>query len=409
MKKIILFNITICCVIFLVLPSQAQDLDMLIDIALSNNPEIKQFELKYNRISEKQFEAATYPNTEIGFGVFTSTPETRTGAQKFKISVNQKIPFFGTLTARSSYANSLADAQYQEVVIIKRKLIVNVSSAYYNLYGIDAKLKIAAKNKELLRSYEKLALKAVEVGKASAVDVLKLQIRKNEIEQLEEILKQQFQSEQSVINAFLNRPSNQSITISGELVIPHEIDDFQDGMLQLHPELVRYEKLFASVTSSELLNQKERQPLLGFGVDYINVEQRPDMTFEDNGKDILMPKISLSIPVFNKKYKSLSVQNDLRQNEILSEKQHRYNILESQLKSAISKSNTAVISYKTQIKNLSQLSQAHEILLKGYETESNDFIEILDIQELQFKFQMAKISALVAFHREGLIINYLTQ
>lgn len=409
MKKIILFNITICCVIFLVLPSQAQDLDMLIDIALSNNPEIKQFELKYNRISEKQFEAATYPNTEIGFGVFTSTPETRTGAQKFKISVNQKIPFFGTLTARSSYANSLADAQYQEVVIIKRKLIVNVSSAYYNLYGIDAKLKIAAKNKELLRSYEKLALKAVEVGKASAVDVLKLQIRKNEIEQLEEILKQQFQSEQSVINAFLNRPSNQSITISGELVIPHEIDDFQDGMLQLHPELVRYEKLFASVTSSELLNQKERQPLLGFGVDYINVEQRPDMTFEDNGKDILMPKISLSIPVFNKKYKSLSVQNDLRQNEILSEKQNRYNILESQLKSAISKSNTAVISYKTQIKNLSQLSQAHEILLKGYETESNDFIEILDIQELQFKFQMAKISALVAFHREGLIINYLTQ
>lgn len=409
MKKIILFNIRIYCVLFFVLPTKAQDLGMLIDIALSNNPEIKQFELKYNRISEMQSEVETYPNTEIGLGVFTSTPETRTGAQKFKISVNQKIPFFGTLTARSSYAASLADAQYQEIVIIKRKLIVNVSKAYYNLYGIDAKLKITSKNKELLRGYESLALKAVEVGKASVVDVLKLQIRKNEIEQLEEILKQQFLSEQSVINAFLNRPSNQSIIISGELEIPREINNFKDNIMQLHPELVRYEKLFASVTSSELLNQKERQPLLGFGIDYINVEQRPDMTFEDNGKDILMPKISLSIPVFNKKYKSLSVQNDLRQNEILSEKQHRYNILESQLKSAISKSNTAVISYKTQIKNLSQLGQAHEILLKGYETESNDFLEILDIQELQFKFQMAKISAIVAFNQEGLVINYLTQ
>ena len=43
--------------------------------------------------------------------------------------------------------------------------------------------------------------------------------------------------------------------------------------------------------------------MIGFGLDYIPVEKRPNMDFADNGKDIFMPMVSLSLPIFNKKYK----------------------------------------------------------------------------------------------------------
>ena len=55
--------------------------------------------------------------------------------------------------------------------------------------------------------------------------------------------------------------------------------------------------------------------MIGFGLDYINVTKRPDMTFNENGKDIVMPMVSLSIPIFNNKYKSQTKQNDLQQQE----------------------------------------------------------------------------------------------
>ena len=70
--------------------------------------------------------------------------------------------------------------------------------------------------------------------------------------------------------------------------------------LTFHPELLKFDKLFRSIEQSELLNQKESSPKIGFGLDYINVSERPDINFIDNGKDIIMPMISLSIPIFNK-------------------------------------------------------------------------------------------------------------
>ena len=126
-------------------------------------------------------EANTIPNTEFGVGYFVSEPETRTGAQRFKVSAKQMLPWFGSITARENYVGSLADAKYEDIVIAKRKLVTSVSQSYYNLYALNIKQDVLAENIDLLKTYETLALTAVEVGKASAVDVLRLQMRQNEL------------------------------------------------------------------------------------------------------------------------------------------------------------------------------------------------------------------------------------
>ena len=111
--------------------SNAQGLETFIEEALANSPEIQKFELQYDIVSEKVNEVNTIPNTEFGVGYFVSEPETRTGAQRFKVSAKQMLPSFGLITARENYASSLADAVYEDVVIVKRKL-VQVSSSVEN-------------------------------------------------------------------------------------------------------------------------------------------------------------------------------------------------------------------------------------------------------------------------------------
>ncbi len=402
-------TVFVLCSLCFVLSAQSQELETLIDVALNNNPEIQKFELQYKRASEKVNEVNTIPNTEFGVGYFVSEPETRTGAQRFKVSAKQMLPWFGTITSRENYVSSLADAKYEDIVIAKRKLMASVSQSYFKLYANKAKQKVLTENIKLLKTYETLALTSVEVGKASAVDVLRLQMRQNEMQQLKEVLSQQFLAEQTNLNNLLNRENDVAVTVVDSLSIPIEDFEITTENLALHPELLKYDKLFQSIEQSELLNQKESSPMIGFGLDYINVSERPNMNFRDNGKDIVMPMVSVSIPIFNKKYKSKTKQNELQQQEITAQKQERLNTLETLLSKAINERISARISYETQTKNLKQAKDAEDILIKSYETGTIDFNDVLDIQELQLKFQMNQIESVKGYYVQSTIINYLIQ
>tara|TARA_A200000113_G_scaffold72999_1_gene63966 strand:- start:3775 stop:4998 length:1224 start_codon:yes stop_codon:yes gene_type:complete len=394
--------------ILFILKGNAQKLETLIDEALLNNPKIQKIDLQYKRVSEKLNEVNTIPNTEFGMGYFISEPETRTGAQRFKISVKQMLPWFGTITSRENYVGALADAKYVEIVIVKRKLMASVSQSYYKLYANKAKQEILNENINLLKTYETLALASVEVGKTPVVDVLRLQIRQNELQQVKDVLQQEFLAEQTTFNNLLNREDDIEVTFVDDLLLPNEDFETTKENLTFHPELLKFDKLFRSIEQSELLNQKESSPKIGFGLDYINVSERPDINFIDNGKDIIMPMISLSIPIFNKKHKSITKQNELEQQEILYQKKEKRNTLESLLDKALKERMSARISYKTAIKNIKQSNEAKQILIKNYETGAIDFIDVLDIQELELKFQISQIESIVKYYVQSTIINYLT-
>lgn len=394
--------------ILFILKGNAQKLETLIDEALLNNPEIQKIDLQYKRVSEKLNEVNTIPNTEFGMGYFISEPETRTGAQRFKISAKQMLPWFGTITSRENYVGALADAKYVEIVIVKRKLMTSVSQSYYKLYANKAKQEILSENINLLKTYETLALTSVEVGKTPVVDVLRLQIRQNELQQVKDVLQQDFLAEQTTFNKLLNREDDIEVTFDDDLLLPNEDFEITKENLSLHPELLKFDKLFRTIEQSELLNQKESSPMIGFGLDYINVSERPDINFIDNGKDIIMPMISLSIPIFNKKYKSITKQNELEQQEILYQKKEKRNTLETLLNKALKERMSARISYNTAIKNIKQANNAKQILIKNYETGAIDFIDVLDLQELELKFQINQIESIVKYYVQSTIINYLS-
>lgn len=387
--------------------AKAQELQSYIKEAEANNPDIQAYELRYNIAQEKVNEVNTLPNTTISAGYFLSEPETRTGAQRARFSVSQMLPWFGTITARENYASSMAETDFVEIAIAKRKLALSVAQSYYSLYANKAKQDVLDENIQLLKTYERLALTSVEVGKASAVDVLRLQIRQNELQQQKEVLQEGYLAEQTVFNNLLNRKESTGVEVVTEMTIPMEDPIFSKEGLTLNPELLKYDKLYESIEQSELLNQKESAPNIGFGLDYVPVAERPEMNFSDNGKDIVMPMVTLSIPIFNNKYNSVSKQNQLRQKEIELQKDERLNTLETAFAQAKSQRNQARIKFNTQERNLKQAKDAEEILVKNYETGTIDFNDVLDIQELQLKFQTNQIESVRMYYTQSAIINYL--
>lgn len=386
--------------------AKAQVLEDLIQEAYTNSPEIQKFDVQYKIASEKVNEANSLRNTDFNFGYMAVAPEMEMPMERFRVSVMQMLPWFGTISARENYAASMAEAQYVEVVIAKRKLALSISQRYYQLYEIRAKQEVLDKNITLLQTYERLALNSLEVGKASAVDVLRLQIRQNELRQQKEVLLQENKEIQAAINSLMNLPYDKEVVVVGSFEIPEEENYYNYENLDVNPELLKYDKLYQSVEQAEVLNQKERAPMLGFGVEYVNQENSPMIT--SPYKDMVMPMVSLSIPIFNNKYKSQTRQNELRKQEIQFQKEERLNVLKADLSKAISQQNQARIKFSIQKQNLKQAEDAEEILIKNYETGIIDFKDILDIQELQLKFQMAQIESVTMYYVQSAIINYLS-
>ncbi|PNW25911.1 TolC family protein [Formosa algae] len=390
-------------------PVYAQDLTDLIHMGLKQNPNVINADLHYQLATEQVHEAHVIPNTDISLGYFVSEPETRTGPQKFKASVTQMLPWFGTVTARENYATSLAEAQYENIAISQRKLVLSISQNYYQLWAITEKQQVLQEQYAILKRFETLALASVGVGKASAVDVLKLQMRQNEIEAQKQLLEQDYLGVQTKINSDLNRHTSESITVTSTLEIPTENILQVEKVTPVHPELLQYDKLYASVEQSELLNQKNSAPMLGFGLDYIAIAERQDETLVDNGKDVIMPMFTVSIPIFNTSYASKTKQHELQKDIYKTQKTEKMNGLISVLDVAVKQRKSARISYETQIKNINQAKHAQDILMKSYETGSIDFDAVLEIQDLQLTYEIRAIEATMAYYNQQTLINYITQ
>ena len=402
------FSLLCLCFLGVISEVQAQDLQDLIQLGLEQNTSVEQADLQYKLAVEKVNEVDEIPNTEFGLGYFVIEPETRTGPQVFKASVNQMLPWFGSITARENYASSLADAQYESIAIAHRKLVMSISQNYYELWSNASEQQVLQEQLGILKRYQTLALTSIEVGQASAVDVLKLQMRENEISQNIEILKQDYLAVQTLINTDLNREKSVAITVTSDLEMPTETSLELDEITNLHPELLQYDKLYESVEQSDQLLAKERAPMIGFGLDYIAIEKRQEYV-PDNGKDILMPMVTVSIPIFNSKYKSKSIQNRIQKETYKIQKADKKNNLISILDAAEKNRASARISYKTQTDNLEQAKYAQDILLKSYETGLIDFNDVLDIQELQLKYEISRIESIQSYYKQQTIINYLTQ
>lgn len=385
----------------------AQDLNAYLKIAAENSAEIKSFELRYDIAKEEVNAAEALPDTEFSAGYFVSTPETRVGPQQARFSVRQMLPWFGTLAARTNYQDAVAEAKYVDYLIAKRKLNLEVARHYYELYAISAKLKVVRQNLQLVDTYKTLALTSVEVDRASAVDVLKLEMRQNELQSQLKILEESKQSAEIQFNAILNVSDTEEVTVVDSLFLPEEDLSVSTAALNDNPEVLKYDKLYESIAQSELVNQRESGPKLGVGLDYLPVGLRTDMDLADNGKDIVMPMVSVSVAIFNSKYKSVTRQNQLRQQEVISQKTQRLNLLKSFFAEAVKNRNAARINYTTQQQNLEYAREAEEILRKSYETGTIDFSDVLDIQELQLDFQMKLIEALQQYFEQSARINYL--
>ncbi len=387
----------------------AQTLDDYFKIAAESNPGLQAkysaFEAAMQRVDQVKY----LPDPNFSFGYFISPVETRVGPQRARFSLTQMFPWFGTLKAQGDAAALMAEAKYEAFLDARNQLYYQVEASYYPLYELKKWKQIEQENIELLQSFKTIANAKFENSSGTMVDVLRVDIMlKDAITNLN-ILDNKEKPLLTRFNNLLNRNEEESVLAIDSISIESLQENFRrDSLLTNNPVLTELELKIKASEASEVAAYKQGLPKFGVGLDYVVVGERTDMELPDNGRNAIMPMVSVSIPIFRSKYKASVKEAQLMQESYSFQREEYANLLTSGYEMAwfeIQQQQELLTLYDQQIQ---ESNQALSLLFTAYSNSGKEFEEVLRMQQQLLKYEKMKATAKIQYQIALAKLNYLT-
>ena len=402
-------NIIIALILFSGLGLQAQTLEDYFKIAAENNPGLLSQYKEFEAALQKVPQVSTLPDPSFSFGYFVSPVETRVGPQQARFSLTQMFPWFGTLKAQGDAATLMAEAKYQSFLDAKNKLYYEVSAAYFPLYELKEWIKIEENNIAILESYKTISNSKFKNGNGTLVDVLRVDIMLKEAKTTLGILNKKEKPLMASFNKLLNRDEMQPVAITDTIVVEPVLSGYnKDAFIVDHPLMNSIDLKTKASEASERAAIKQGFPKLGLGLDYVMVGERTDMTLVDNGKDVLMPMLTVTLPIFRGKYKAAVKEAQLMQESYSFQKKEIANSLNSNYEMALFdiRQQTDLVSLFDE--QIEESKQALNLLYTAYGNSGKDFEEVLRMQQQLLKYDKLKITALSQYRIAMAKLDYIT-
>ena len=417
--KLCFLQIKLVLLLFIVFPvtlmaqqpdSTESQLDHYLVVAAENNPSLKAEYQKYLSALETVPQVHALPDPELSFGYFINPIETRVGPQQARFGLTQMFPWFGTLGTRGDAATEMAKAGFEGFREARNRLFFEVQKKWYRLYHIDQSIRIMQENISILETFESLAMRRYEAGQVGQVDVLRVQIEKEDLKTRLELIKDNRKVSRREFRELLNVGAGEQILIADSLEsrgLELSLQELEQQIMNQNARLSRLDYEAASAKNSIEAARKDGLPKFGLGVDYIVTGER-DMALTDNGRDAIMARAGIQIPLYRKKYRAKQKQAQIQLHRVQNRKAAAQNRLLTQLEQAIRDYDDAqrrVCLYRDV--QIQRTRQAINILTEQYATSATDFEELLRLQRKLLDYELARETAQVDQNTAVAYIEYL--
>lgn len=400
--------IILCLVILSSVQSYGQtNLADYLKIAAEQNPSLKAKFSMYMAELEKVNQYGSLPDPTVSFGYFISPVETRVGAQRFKLSIAQMFPWTGTLKVREQAATSRAKVKFEAFQEAKSQLFLKIQSKWLELYELQQEIEIMGANLEILNSFEPITKTKYEANLVSLADLIRVQINIDNAKTQLDISRLKRSPLLADFNTMLNRPLLNEVVLTDVLAIDLDSSVSKDSLMN-QPRIQEAKANLESITFDDQLADLKRKPNIGFGLEYGFISKRQDVSVQDNGKDILVPTVSMSLPIFGKKNRSIKKEVALRREGFEAELTAVENELNNMWVNAdydIQSAKKELELYQRETKNIEVLLS---VLTSEYSNNNQDFEVLLSTQQRLLQLQLAKVKAQVKYHRAHFKKEYLT-
>lgn len=409
--------------------ARAQGTDSLnhyLEVAARNNPSLNAEFLTYKASLERIPQAGAWSDPQLDIGFYPQPMDIIGGKQLANFSIMQMLPWFGTKKAAETEAEHMAKMAFEQIRETRDNLFVDVYSQWYKLSSLKHQLNNNRENLKLLSQLEELARRKMSIATGTSNDmnsssglsnVLRVQLEAAEIENNIESITSEIEAEKAIFNALLNRPANI------EVVIPDSITkvDFQLTEMDAIYEIENNNPMLGMITEEELayrakseMDKKMSYPMVGVGLQYMLMGKSSSpvntqgMHSDMNGMDMVMPMVSISLPLFRNKYKAQQRESKFMWESSQEKYNNTLNILRSnlfKLKHELDDAERKIRLYEKQ-KNLAQT--AYQLILQEFVTAKSDLTNIIDVQRQLLDYKVREAEAIADYNTKVAEINSLS-
>lgn len=410
------------------------------------NPSILQKLEVYQAALQKVQQAGSLSDPELSAGVFLSPMELMAGNQVADIQLMQMFPWFGVLRNAKNEMSFMAKASYESFREVRSQVLFDLQKTWYDLLRIKQEIGISEKNADILRTIEKLMIVKFRAGgtgisytepagsgmtqnsvpassqsgmqsmgggstaniaasvpmKSSnsmssgsvGIGLAGLYLVQIDIGNLENeivLLKSRFKTTLTRFNGFLNRSASSQVTIPEDFKLD-SLDINIEEFAESNPMLAMLAFDQKALEAREKMVKQMSFPMVGLGLDYSIINKSDMSTSPMNGKDMLMPMLKVTLPVYRRKYKAMrteivhlknasgqaftSALNNLRTDyfearQLLDDAKRRLSLYESQSGLAKKSLDIMIKSFSSNLAGLSDILQVRQQLL-DYETKRTE-------------------------------------
>jgi outer membrane protein TolC len=393
--------------LFISVGAVSQSLDGYLQLAVENNPSLKAAHLKYEAALEVAPQVGGLPDPTLTVSAFGTPMTTDMGEERASFELMQMFPWFGTLEARKEVASLTAEAAYFTYVSEKEQLFLDIKKAYAELYQAQKSIQFQQENLNILDTYYDLAMSKFRSGLSPMVNVVRVEIAQDAARTQLTLLEESTAPLRATFNLLLNRDVAATISLQDTLELQSmELSDAEPSFRD-HPSLQQLEKQQQSYETQKKVVQKEGLPGFGLGVGYM-INAKSSMGMPDmNGNDAIMPMLSVSLPIFRKKYNASKHQAELMVQSVQLEQQQQQNQFRSQFHQQQYELNKAKQLLELYQRQIESSDRARTLLVSSFSSNTGDFEEILRMNQDILIFRLQRLEALKSGFIAQATIGYL--
>jgi outer membrane protein TolC len=432
-----------------------------LEIAAKNNPGVVQKMNEYQAALQKIPQVGSLPDPELNLGVFLSPMELVGGNQLADIRLMQMFPWFGVLRNAKDEMSLMASARYESFRDTKLQVLYDVQRRWYELQKNLQNIRISEKNIAILITIERISLVKFKsassdvsstssvgpnmsgsaaqnsttgtagmnsmgnnsgnsastpgnnqssvqnntmgspAGNAGLADLYRIQIEIGELENSIALLMNQQNTLTARFNAFLNRPPETPIflpdTISADSLGMSSVM-ITDSILTNNPMLAMLKYEEQSYDARGKMVTRMGYPMVGLGVNYSLINKNTMSTSSMNGKDMIMPMITVTLPIYRKKYAAMQRETGLLKSATVAGYQASANSLQTEYYEANQLYQDAARRMKL-YKNQSELAnKSLNLMIRSFSVSGSGLTDVLRVRQQTLDYEFKQTEAIADFN-----------
>ena len=373
-----------------------EQLPALVATAMTNNPELKASESRWQMFSFRVKQASALEDPMFMLKMqnvparnpFVFNRDTQSSKV---IGISQQLPFWGKRALRQKVARHEAESYKWAVEERRLDLTRMVKENYYQLWSVDKGLGIVEKNLKLLTDVVAVTELKYSLGKGMQQDIFKARLEKSKMIEMQITLQQQRKSLEANLNYLLCRPRNTPVGQVADFTLPNVTlspEQLNAIAIEQRPQVKSLTSLVNKAEASLLLAKKEFFPDFNFSLEYMFRDPVSTEMATDPGDNMISLGVTFNLPFQQEKRRAMRAESAFERTMATEE----LNALKNSISSTITETlaqlerrRKLVELYKDGI--IPQAEHSLESALISYRVSKVDFLTLLDSRMNLFTYE----------------------